>query len=206
MSNNPLQALVDRATQLIQQVNSVDSFDAVRIWDDKANEISGLLKVEIDILNERISDLDKIPPVAEKRGLLQKLFGGAKEKSEKGNLIEVISKLQSVVDALESWIDRTPDSIEEAKALIAEYKLLKKELSLAKKEATTAMRDAREQSRNNMANMTFMRGKTGRFARDIERLRKERSLSKHQSLRDEIESQIIAVEKRIIWLEKIARG
>ena len=86
------------------------------------------------------------------------------------------------------------------------YKLLKKELLLEKREATTNLRDAREQSRNNMASMTTLRGGVGRFARDYERLRKENELSKHQSQRDQIESQLISVEKRIIWLEKISRS
>jgi citrate synthase len=207
MSTSNLQSLVDQATQLINQINTISSFDMVRQWDNTASDVSGQIKYEIEQLEERLSQVVTPEPVEEKKGFFSRFTNKTpKGPSESDNLRDVISKLQFISNTLEEWIDRTPDTVDEAKSMIADYKLLKKELLLEKREATTNLRDAREQSRNNMASMTTLRGGVGRFARDYERLRKENELSKHQSQRDQIESQLISVEKRIIWLEKISRS
>lgn len=207
MSTSNLQSLVDQATQLINEINSISSFEMVRQWDNSASDVSGQIKYEIEQLEERLSQVVIPEPVQEKRGFFSR-FTKEKPKGppESDNIRNVISQLQFICKTLDEWIDRTPDTIDEAKSMIADYKLFKKELTLEKREATTNLRDAREQSRNNMASMTTLRGGMGRFARDVERLRKESELSKHQSLRDQIESQLISVEKRIIWLEKISRS
>jgi hypothetical protein len=83
---------------------------------------------------------------------------------------------------------------------------LRKELVLEKKSSTSSLRDVREQSMNRMSQVGFINGSTGRFIRDMERMKKQTQLNKHQSLRDEIEQQILQVDKKIIWLEKIIKG
>ena len=90
--------------------------------------------------------------------------------------------------------------------MIQEYKLLRKELLLEKKSATTSLRNTRENSMERMSSLGFVNGKVGRFARDIERMRKQKELNQFQSQRDEVEYRILQIDKRLMWLENIVKS
>lgn len=183
--------LVQSATDLLDRVAEITSFEAVKVWDEQASRLSKELKTLAVRMTEKLEELKTSFPNAAKA---QKMLQVSTER-----VLEVAEKL-------EDWVDRTPDSRDEAKELISNYKLLKKELTLDKKEVLSNMREVRDNSRDRMTRMSFASGKTGRFARDVERMSRERGLSDHRSERDRLDSQILAVDRRILWLERISKS
>jgi hypothetical protein len=208
-----LQKVVDEVSSHINSVTNLNSFESVRIWDEKSIEYTNILRNDIQKLESELSQLNKLYQLQSQEwnnlGFLKRI-GKKDESVETKNTIDTvtrnISKLKWFIDTIEEWVDLTPDDLEECKLMIKDYKVLRKELVLEKKSSTSSLRDVREQSMNRMSQVGFINGSTGRFIRDMERMKKQTQLNKHQSLRDEIEQQILQVDKKIIWLEKIIKG
>ncbi len=200
-------ALIEKARNLIDEVGSINSFDSVHLWDGQASQVASEIKEHVRGLENKIEGMIADANTKEQEYHIDRTKSSPSEYQRIRNtanfLKTKVAELNEQVEKLESWIDRTPDTKEEAKEMISEYKLMKKELTLEKKDTTMAMRQVRDESREKMANMSFNRGKGARFLRDAERIRKERNLSSHQTERDRIDAQILAVDRRILWLERI---
>lgn len=206
-----LQQIVDEISNHVNGVTSLNSFEGVQEWDDKSKGYVLVLENELNKLKSEIEETNNKYENESREfaslGFLKKI--GKKDPSIetkisldslKGNF----SKIEWLKNTIDEWIDLTPDNIDECKQMIKEYKLLRKELVLEKKSATTSLRNTREQSMERMSKMGFTNGSVGRFLRDVERMKKQVELNKHQSLRDQIEQRINGIDRRILWLEKIS--
>ena len=207
-----LQQIVDEISNHVNSVTSLNSFEGVQEWDDKSKEYVLVLENELIKLNSEIEETNNKYENESREfaslGFLKKI--GKKDpsletKKSLDSLKGNYSKLEWLKNTIDEWIDLTPDNIDECKQMIKEYKLLRKELVLEKKSATTSLRNTREQSMERMSKMGFTNGSVGRFLRDVERMKKQVELNKHQSLRDQIEQRINGIDRRILWLEKISK-
>jgi hypothetical protein len=213
MSKNQLQVLVDEIVEHLKVVSSLKSFEQVQMWDSKSKDYIQTIQYQLSVLTQQLHELSlKYKDQSlefQNLGFLKKI--GKKDPSIEtlssiNTYNESISILNKLRDGLEEWIDVTPDDVEECKSMIQEYKILRKELLLEKKSSTTSLRNTRENSMERMSNLGFVNGKVGRFARDIERMRKQKELNQFQSQRDEVEYRILQIDKRLMWLENIVKS
>ena len=106
------------------------------------------------------------------------------------------------MEELEAPIDKTPNSPEEQKEMARELKLVKKDLTLKKREANEAMRqiraDARQQSAQVGAGLSamFSTPRSRRWSRMGIRLEKEAGVAPHESLRAQVERQLLVRRAR----------
>lgn len=206
-----LQIIVDEVSNHVNSVTVINSFDGFQEWDNKSKEYIIVLERELDKLNtdivETTNKFEYENKEFESLSFLKRVGKKNPSITTKSSLDSIknnYSKIDWLKNTIEEWIDLTPDNKEECKQMIKEYKLLRKELILEKKSSTTSLRNTREQSMERMSKMGFTNGSIGGFLRDVERMKKQVELNKHQSVRDHIEQRIIGIDKRILWLEKIS--
>jgi len=202
------------AKKLLQSVQGITNFDAVATWDSNASDQIKILLESNIVLNNQLSDLNKqlIKAKNDYQSIpfFKRLFTSKFPIRTIENQISVskshISENTSLAEQLQEWIDKTPDDISQAKALLVELKQIKKELTILKKEISAAIRSTNQQARaknSKIANQYFTNSKYKQIQRIGVRAEKESALRMHESEKEVVESQIIEVEKMILWIERI---
>jgi hypothetical protein len=145
-----------------------------------------------------------------RRSFFARLFGSkqhirALEAQEK-DLARSIAMLEDWVEDLLERVDLTPDNPKEQKALLKELRAEKKELALAKKEARAEMASIRTAARQATADVgpgfgKFTRSLAADQRRSIRR-NKEAMLGPRESAVAAIDRQLLALERRMAWVER----
>lgn len=213
MSTNQLQILIDEIVEHLKGVNNLKSFNHVQVWDNTSKYYIKKIQSQLTISTQQLHVLStKYKNQSLEYQNLSFIKKIGKQDPSLDTLMSInilnerISFLRKLKVGLEEWVDVTPDDIEECKSMIQEYKILRNDLLLEKKSATTSLRNTREDSMERMSSLGFVNGKVGRFARDIERMRKQEELNQFQSQRDEVQYRILQIDKRLMWLENIVKS
>lgn len=201
----------------LAQAAELTSFQAVENWDAAAQAIVSRATGYLNTLESLKQVLLNIEAAAaalhRQKSFLSRMFTSpvhsATIRQRRAEIAQRGSEVSRLVEELEAMIDKTPDSREEQKAMLADLRLMKKELNLRKREVSAAMRDVREGARAATARVdaglaTILDSPSSRrYKRMTIRLEKEAALAPHGTEKKRIEQQILAIDRMIIWLEKI---
>lgn len=206
----------DDYNALLREFSALSTFDRVSQWDARAQaevdrlvEISQVLESEIEA---RARDLRQLLDERKERGFFAGLLASKTDEKELSKRISNCQHLRSSMsakaDRLQEMIDFTPNSAEEKAALLAELALRKRELQLNVRALSTAIGRAHSDARR--ASVEAGTGITALFGSKVVaaqrrqiRLQREAQLRPNESARDAIKRQILAVDRNILWVEKI---
>jgi hypothetical protein len=201
----------------LKRVVELATFEEVEAWDAEAtrmvNEAGRYLEV-LAWLGRQLDEAEQQARAAHaKRSVLARWFMPVPRLAAINQLRRQIdgnrTAARTIVEELQGTIDKTPDSRGERKAMVQDLRLVKKELGMKKRQINAAMRDVRSGASVRSANVGTGLGlfistpSSRRFERMSIRLDKEAALAPHMNERDLIERQMEAVERHILWLEKI---
>ena len=127
-----------------------------------------------------------------------------KLKADKAQLVEFSTKIQDYINYASEFAPRTPA---EKSSILKRMRLKKKELQSQKHEATAAMTAIRQEAR--VASAEAGKNWIGLYDSELAarqrrgiRHAKEATLSPLESTKEEIEAQLIAIEKRVLFVER----
>lgn len=203
------------ASKLLEEVVSIQSFDAVRAWDAKATREVELILARKGFIDQRITsvagELIAVNKAHASLPFFKRMFSGSPRATElqreHQSLTVELSQLNVLEEGLKYWVDLTPADEAEAKAMLKELKLMKKELSQVKKEVRAAIRGINIEARTKNAQISnqvfFSNPKLRRAQRAGVRHSKEAALKPHEQEVADLEQQILQNEKLILWIERM---
>jgi chromosome segregation ATPase len=204
------------AKRLQSAFESLRTFGDVATWDRQAQEEIDRMRRTLETLSTTEAQVANVEATAKQahgeKSFLRRTFTAAPEITAAAKWRKQVeahrTQLNELMEELEAAIDKTPNSREEQQEMARELKLVKKELSIQKREANEAMRQIRSDARQRSAKvgsglgMLLSNSKSRRFSRMGIRLEKEARVAPHESLRTQIERQILVVDKAIHWIER----
>lgn len=196
------------ANLLATEIKNLRSFDEIVEWDKKATAEIEAMRLSLRAIEEKQQNITQSLALEkqehESKSFLSKLFDGRKEQkrllAEQIRLASENAQIINLIDQLETAIDFTPDSPHDLKELIKECKQQKKELQTEKKAVIAQMTSIRVEARQRIAKA--ISGKYGTLYKRSIQLNKESALEPHESEKASIESQIIKLDRIIVWLER----
>ncbi len=202
--------------RLLQAYEHLNTFAEVSQWDSQsATEIK---RIE-GVIEQLDTDMRQSRETAERERhdraalpLLQRLF--ANRKAERDAEQHVITcqgykaKLEDLATLLQDKADFTPNTPEDQKQLLKDLRQRKKELQVEKREVAAEMTAVRVEARRASASIgpsygVKWVGTMNASERRRIRMDKENALRPNENRKAAIERQILEIDRRINWVERI---
>lgn len=205
-------AFRDQGQRLLREFDSLASFQDVERWDSAAGSLLDRIAAfgeESEGLGAKAEaaltkyDAETTDDPSQKRRVAQKTRQVAAEAKRQADSVE------SLCDELEERVELTPNSKEEQRTMLRELRAERKDLTFRKREAKAAATEVRRQARVASANakgsVWFGHSQNRRLIaaerRDIRRA-KERLVGPHESEAAAIDRQLLALDRRIAWVQR----
>ena len=214
-----MSATIDEGSyqRLVSAMEGLRTFAAVAGWDTEAQSEIARIETGVQALDSEIAARERVLEDAKharaSKGFVAKLFDSG--KAVKASQIALDSaqanrrRYDEMAEKLQELIDFTPNDGGEQKALVKELKQYKKELALKKREVATEMKNVRVSARQASANIggnygNKWAGQMNASQRRSIRLQKEALLGPREDQKSALERQLVAVDRRILWAERLS--
>lgn len=201
---------------LLASIDGLRTFSEVAKWDTAAQEEIAVLERVIETTDRALAQTQRERAEAlrayEEKNAVARLLGGKRDVSAAERMAATLTKhrahFQEMADNLQSQIDFTPNSPDEQTALLKELHHYKRELQQEKKEINAAMREVRVAARQATANIgpnfgSKFVGQLNAAQRRSIRYQKEAALGPNEDRKTAIERQLISIDRRILWAERL---
>lgn len=206
----------DKYRQLMGQFNQIASFAAIGQWDHEATaEVERIEQVINQLDGEITQSTQTVKREQDAHAALpfwRRWFHNQKELLDAQQHVNKCQSLRKQLDELaaklQDTIDFTPNSADDKKQLLVELRQRKKALQLEKREVASEMKAIRVEARQKSANIgpsygSRWVGAANASSRREIRLEKENALRPNETRKAAIERQLLAIDRRLAWLENI---
>jgi hypothetical protein len=211
--------LVHHASQLRAAFDGLRTFEQVAQWDAAATALAQQLQRALEISQQHhqglLAQADEARRQHVAKPFFKRLFGRSSEPEIRAQANQVHGhreNLGMLINELLELIDYTPNDDKECKELLKELRGDKKELQVKKREIAAQKRAINHAARAASATagrtgIIFVTYDSKLAAAQRRAIRRDRmaALAPHEDQQHAIEHEIIALDRRILWLERFGK-